>query len=684
MIRLIKLILIVMLTTISIGKADTLDVAKMDHASISLTTHLGILEDAEKSLTFESIQKGNIQFKTNLPPSESINLSYTTSAFWVRLNIDNSSNQLIERVLEINHPLIQHLDFYWQIDNRNFKTIHTGYGQPFESRAYKTRVFAFPLQLQAHSQNVIYLRISSPNAISIPARLWKTVDFQVKDRSDHVLQGAYFGILVTIAIFSLAMALALKEINYVIYVSIIFFTAMGFIAFRGLGAEFIWQDYPELTKVGALFFATLVTIAQLFFVCRILDVRTMLPRLDTIIKGLIFWQSFMLVFVVLKFDIAAKYTAYGFAFYPLLVLAISFIGVIKRKRSALFLFTGFLVLAIGFVTSVLNILALVPTNTLTIYSSQICSAIELLIFALLLTDRYQLIHVDKLKSDKNLVEINLKLLTEIEERKVSEKRQAELTHQLYQMQKLESIGRLTSGIAHDFNNLLMAISGYNELNKLSAQDLTENVPVNIDQIQSELIDNSTQIDIACYKAKKLISQMLSYCRRDQSEAVENPVFNINNELCESLDMIRKMIPSSIHFELNLSDKIIPIRQLDEANFNQIIVNLSVNAVHAIADAKGTIKFFTGQAKLINSVCSCCRENFNGKFVEISVSDNGSGIDSIVVERIFEPFFTTKEVGEGTGLGLSVIAGVVHNADGHILLESKVGVGTTFRLLFPYQ
>lgn len=683
MIRFIKLILIVMLMTASISKADTLDVAKVDRASISLTTHLGILEDAEKSLTFESIQKDNIQFKTNLPASESINLSYTKSAFWLRLNIDNSSNQLIERILEINHPLIENLDFYWQIDKRQFKTIHTGYGQPFENRAYKTRVFAFPLQLQAHSQNIIYLRISSPNAISIPVRLWKTADFHVKDRSDYVFQGAYFGILVTIAIFSLAMALVLKEINYVIYVSIIFFTAMGFIAFRGLGSEFIWQDYPELTKVGALFFATLVTIAQLFFVCRILDVRTMLPRLYTIITGLIFLQSFMSIFVVLQFDMAAKYTAYAFGFYPLFVLVISFIGVIKRKSSALFLFTGFLVLAIGFVTSVLHILALVATNIFTMYSSQICSAIELLIFALLLTDRYQLIHVDKLKSDKNLVEINLKLLAEIEERKVSEKRQAELTHQLYHMQKLESIGRLTSGIAHDFNNLLMAISGYNELNKLSAQDLTENRPVNIDHIQNELMENSKQIDTACYKAKKLISQMLSYCRRDQSEAIENPVFNINNELCESLDMIRKMIPSSIHFELNLSDKIIPIRQLDEANFNQIIVNLSVNAAHAIADAKGSIKFHTGQVNL-NSVCSCCREKFSGKFVEISVSDDGAGIDPVVVERIFEPFFTTKEVGEGTGLGLSVIAGVVHNADGHILLESKVGEGTTFRLLFPYQ
>jgi len=118
------------------------------------------------------------------------------------------------------------------------------------------------------------------------------------------------------------------------------------------------------------------------------------------------------------------------------------------------------------------------------------------------------------------------------------------------MQKLESIGRLTSVIAHDFNNILMAISGYNEFNKMAAMDLTEDAPVNIVQAKGEFIENSKQIDIACNKAKKLINKMLSYCQRDQSEAIENPVFNVNNDLHESLDMIRKMIPSSIQFELN--------------------------------------------------------------------------------------------------------------------------------------
>ena len=108
---------------------------------------------------------------------------------------------------------------------------------------------------------------------------------------------------------------------------------------------------------------------------------------------------------------------------------------------------------------------------------------------------------------------------------------------------------------------------------------------------------------------------------------------------------------------------------------------SVNAADALGNTKGIIKFHTGLIQL-NSICSCCQQGFDGKYIEISVADNGLGIDPVIAQRIFEPFYTTKQVGDGTGLGLSVIAGIVHNAGGHVLLESEVGVGTAFRLLFP--
>jgi signal transduction histidine kinase len=660
--------------------AGTLDVAKLNQPSISLTTHLGIFEDVDKKLTLEDIQKDGIQFKTDLPESESINKSFTKSAFWLRFDIENSSDSQIEKIIEIDYPLLRYVDFYFQSDYKNYQ-IHTGYGRPYENRAYKSQIFAFPLQLQAHSQNTIYIRIEeSPNTIDIPVNLWEPEFFQLKERGLYGFQSFYLGIVVAVSVFSIALTLLLKEKTYLIYISMIFFLVLTNIAFKGLGSEYIWKDYPLLTQIGPINFGAFSTALQLIFLHQVLKKVTL--RFIWILKSLIFAQI-LIPLIVISDIYLAKYCLFILVVSILFSLFVSVIGVIHKERSSYFLCAGFSVMCIGGITMILYMFALLPTNFLISNSLSISSSIEMLIFILLLTDRYNFIHIDKLQGDKHLAETNQSLLAEIEERKKGEKRQVALMHQLNHMQKLESIGRLTSGIAHDFNNILMAISGYNDLNKNSAQDLSKSTTANLNDIEDDLMGNSKQIEIACRKATKLISQMLSYCRRDQSELIENPVFNVNNELHESIDMLRKIIPSTIKFELNQSDKIIPLKQLDEANFNQIIVNLCVNASHAMADSKGTIKFYTGQAQL-NSVCSCCMESFNGKFVEISVSDNGSGIDPIVAKRIFEPFYTTKEVGEGTGLGLSVIAGLVHNAGGHILLESEMGVGTTFRLLFPYQ
>ena len=159
-----------MLTTISVVMADTLDVAKNNKSSISLTTHLGILEDVDKTLTLEDVQKDSVQFKTDLPASKSINLSYTKSAYWLRFNIENSSDNQIEKILEINHPLLKYVDFYFQSEDDSYQ-IYTGFGRPYENRAFKSRIFAFPLRLKAHSLNAIYIRVASLNAVQIPAQL---------------------------------------------------------------------------------------------------------------------------------------------------------------------------------------------------------------------------------------------------------------------------------------------------------------------------------------------------------------------------------------------------------------------------------------------------------------------------------------------------------------------------------
>jgi signal transduction histidine kinase len=248
-------------------------------------------------------------------------------------------------------------------------------------------------------------------------------------------------------------------------------------------------------------------------------------------------------------------------------------------------------------------------------------------------------------------------------------------------QKMESIGRLTAGLAHDFNNLLMAISGYNELNKFSLEEvICENCDA--EDIKAEITSNSAQINRACSKAADLIQKMMLYCRRDNDGNIHNPVLNLNEKIQENLSMIRGMMPSTVIFETHLVKQTLALPELDETNFNQILINLYVNARDAMNE-KGKITLST-EIVNIESHCFCCKADLKGSYIEVNVADTGAGMNSSIASRIFEPFYTTKEVGEGTGLGLSAVVGIVHNAGGHVLLESEVDVGTTFRLLFPNE
>lgn len=265
-------------------------------------------------------------------------------------------------------------------------------------------------------------------------------------------------------------------------------------------------------------------------------------------------------------------------------------------------------------------------------------------------------------------------LRDISKRKLNEREQAALQQQLNHLQKLESIGRLTAGIAHDFNNILASMLGYNELNKYVAEELPDG------ELKADLLHNAEQVEIAGSRAADLIKKMLTYCRQDESNKTEATI-ELTEVLNKILVMLHEIIPSTITIEADLLEN--TYVTIDETDLYQIIVNLVVNARDAMKTKKGVIKLgvYVG-GDYSAQICSACQEHILGRFVEIKIADSGEGINPAKLSRIFEPFFTTKEVGEGTGLGLSVVSGIIHKMNGHILVESQVGVGTTFKLLFP--
>ena len=264
---------------------------------------------------------------------------------------------------------------------------------------------------------------------------------------------------------------------------------------------------------------------------------------------------------------------------------------------------------------------------------------------------------------------------DITDRKKAEQRQLELTKQVNQMQKVESLSRLTSGIAHDFNNILSAIIGYNQLNNFAGEDSTD------EKLKEEILFNTEQVHMASERAVNLIKKMMAYSRQNPTNKnIEvKPTHEVIDEV---LVLMRPALTSK--FQLNAQvDSALTI-QIDSTELHQILTNLIVNARDAMLQGGRIIVALT-QVTANDVICNACANALEGDFMELSVADNGTGIEQDVITHIFDPFFTTKPVGEGTGLGLSTVSGMVHEAHGHIIIESITETpshGTTFRLLFP--
>ncbi len=251
-----------------------------------------------------------------------------------------------------------------------------------------------------------------------------------------------------------------------------------------------------------------------------------------------------------------------------------------------------------------------------------------------------------------------------------------LIRQVNQIQKLESIGRVTSGVAHEFNNILGCIIGYNDMNQYVSEDMTD------EGLKMELENNTKQVSFAVKRAAELINKMLVYCRQDTPKTkmdVQPTQVVIENVLT----VFRPTLTNQITIEtLFSSEKII---RIDVIDLQQILTSLINNARDALKANGGAIAISLKRVTNMNDYCMACATVIEGDFIELSIADNGTGIEPKIISRIFDPFFTTKEQGEGTGLGLSAVSGLVHQSGGHLLVESnqsEINHGTTFKLLFP--
>jgi signal transduction histidine kinase len=262
---------------------------------------------------------------------------------------------------------------------------------------------------------------------------------------------------------------------------------------------------------------------------------------------------------------------------------------------------------------------------------------------------------------RELVGVNDRLQTKVKEMEISEGRREELQKQLRHRQRLETVGTLASGIAHEINNVLVPIILFTDT---ALRDPT---------LSSASRADLERVLAAARRAKDVVKKVLTFSR--ELDEAKLDLIDLRGVVIEGLNLFSALAPSSVEIRTEI-DEAVPLVKADATLALHLVINLCTNAYQAMEDAEGVLtvglryRERAGEGALTPS------------WVEFWVSDTGHGMDPVTVERIFEPFFTTRSVGQGTGLGLSVVHGIVESFGASITVETEIGAGTTFRILFP--
>ncbi len=250
---------------------------------------------------------------------------------------------------------------------------------------------------------------------------------------------------------------------------------------------------------------------------------------------------------------------------------------------------------------------------------------------------------------------------ELEKKDIKSKKEEE---QLHRSQKIEAIGRLAGGLAHDFNNVLYSIIGYTEL---TMDDMPEG---------SLAQKNLKEVFKAAMRAKDMVRQILVFSRKDDIQ--KKPV-KIQPVVKDALKLLRSSIPATIEIRRSIDESCGPVLAAS-TQIHQVVMNLATNAYQAMQEKKGLLELTLMEEEIGSD--DSVPELPPGTYLKLTVSDTGHGMNSEVMEKIFDPYFSTKGPGEGTGMGLAVVHGIVKSHGGNITVYSKVGEGTTFHVYLP--
>ncbi len=533
------------------------DASVLDQKPEVLTEYFSVLEDPSRTLTLADVRQPALasRFQSGHAPGADLSYGYTASAYWLRLRMINYRKDAVERMLEIGFAQLSNVQFYQPLADGGYRTVTTGGQFRFATRPYRNRHMVFPIIVPGDSDQVYYLRIQSTNSVVIPARLWTPQAFHAYERNDYLGQAWYFGMASAMVLFNLLLYMALRDVIYLLYVSFVTCGALSVSAQNGMGQEFLWSNATWWTDISTFICYSLAIATFTFFMRRMLNTEKMIPRVDRLLRVTAGLYLLSPIAFALALPVLAKPAALINLVTMLVALAIGIYCAFKRQRSAYFFVAAFSMLVIGAVMTSLRGLGVMPTNIFTINGLQIGGAVEMVVLAFALADRFNMIRreketaqVEALQAEHRLVE-NLKSSERILEERVerrtaalsasnvalsaandelnvayttadASRRQAEISQQqaesaqqqatkalhdlraaqtqLIQSEKMASLGQLVANVAHEINTPIGAV-------KSSGKKIA-------DALENTLMSMSTLFQMLDQKHRDLFIHLTSHVK----------------------------------------------------------------------------------------------------------------------------------------------------------------------------
>ncbi len=666
---------------------------------LNISSQVEFYDDKNNHSTFEFIKKQTFQPTTTSVP----NFGISKSNFWIKFTINNNTNQT-DFLIDLSAATLDSVQLYRPNENGEYEVITTGDAYVFSNREFEDPNYVFNVNILPKQSSTFFIKVKSNEAIQLPILFgnWQHIVYTIKNRD--ILSGIYAGIMLVMILYNLFVFFSVKDKSYLYYVIYITCILLTQTTLQGYTFQYLWNETPFINKYSLIFLPSLSGITGMFFMNVFLKTSTFSKRLYNTSFFLV--VPYIIAYVISfigEIGLGQVIVQLNSTIISIYMLITPIIVLKKGFKPAKFFIVAWSVFLVGVLVFVLKDMEILPFNNLTRYTMQIGSCLETILLSFALADRINIMRKEKDLYQQQAIEALEEKQLLIKEqnitldRKVKE-RTAELNDalvnlkqaqaKLVESEKMASLGQLTAGIAHEINNPINFVSSnvfplrqdINDLKQILQhyETLTEssdfktklqeinNLKEELDYetLLEELETIINGIEDGARRTAEIVSGLRNFSRLDQSEV---EVASINDCIETTLKIIQSKL-KNIHLIKDFGN--IPKIECFPGKLNQLFLNTIDNAIHAI------------HTKNIENGELTIKTYEEGKNLICIIKDNGIGMDEAAKNKIFDPFFTTKEVGEGTGLGMSIVHEIVELHGGKMEISSEKNVGTEIKLILP--